>query len=266
MGTLEVALPEAQVGATANTGACRRLGKKMVEFFRPPPPKQQRLLPPSVLYALSHRGAKLNSGEVESLQRSGFPRAAFYLALKSAEDHDGVQRGLLQTLADRRFDYSSLGVEDISPALRRMDDRGTKVGGEKLGQFSRHGFDQSVATFDRTLNGTYAEQPRSSLFMVANYPFIAMDVLADHSLGTGNSLGILKPERLGQTAMPVGFMIEPGENGLTVRDLEPDFDRPPGSVVFDDVLRSGQVKGQVMEFWGDEPPTFVTGVTVKSPI
>jgi hypothetical protein len=268
----------APVGLDKSPGPFKYLGGRLFNWLHGPEfrplDEDQRTLPSSILFALAERGADLVADDVLTLQRNGLARPALYLSLKAAEDHDEAQRDLLQRTAELGFDYSALTGNDYHAALSFIRDRynssGPMVGGEKLGQFSRHGFGRSVNEFDSALRAANDTEPFTSVYMVANYPFIALDVLAKHSIDKGGQLSVIKPERLGQTTLSVGFDIKLSEDGGIIVDyLEHDFDRPSDGIIFDDVLNTGKVKNRVVDFWKDgeqNEPRFVAAVTMPNSV
>jgi hypothetical protein len=232
--------------------------------------QDRAVLPESIRYAMTYRGAQLSGAQVESLHRARLPRPAFYLAMKAADRYDTVQSEMLRRLAGVQFDYDQLSIDVIrlgTAVLNGQSGGNAKtVAGEKLGQFSRHGFMGDVKAFSRALTLALADKPDAPLFMVANYPYIALDELAEHSLGRGNQLGIINPDRLSQTEMPIGFMMEDQASDFTVRPLEHDFEMPPGAVIFDDVIREGKTRDTVMAWAAGAviSPTFVAAVQVPT--
>jgi len=225
------------------------------------------ILPSDVRFAMQYRGAKLSAGHVEQLHTAGFPRAAYYLAMKAASEQHEAQIEMLRRLAASGFDYDQLGVEDIRVGTAAMDrvpgaEPGT-VGGEKLGQFSRHGPTGDVESFDEVLGFELADRPDAALFIVANYPFIALDVMARHSLEKGNPLGIINPDHLAPSEYPLGFVMDNNSTGIEISPFGTDFRLPPGSVIFDDVVREGRTKEQVMSWAGDET-SFVTAISLPN--
>jgi hypothetical protein len=258
--------------AEGDQGRRKRIGTRVLDSLRGgsssiPDSRNSAVLPEPIRYAMAHRGARLLGRDVETLHRVGLPRPAFYLAMKAASGHDAVQTEMLQRLAGLKFDYDRLSIEDIRPGTDRLDRQpgvnAVTVGGEKLGQFSRHGFTGDLDAFDRTLTTVLADRPKAPVFMVANYPYIAIDVLAEHSLERGNPLGVINPDVLGRTGSAAGFMIRSQVPGFTVEPLGQDFAVPEGSVIFDDVLREGKTRDAVMAWAGRTAadPTFVTATT-----
>jgi len=214
---------------------------------------QEGVLPWSVRFALQHRGAELTGKNIEDLYGNGLPRAAFYLALKAADASPDAQLQMLQRLADKRFNYFSLTASDIRVGTVVL---GTEVGaadtvkGEKLGKLSLHGFSGELQAFDKTLTAELAGHPTSPLFMVANSPYIALDVLAKHSLAKGNALGVIKPNHLAQPTDSPGFLIEDTNGKFQVNRLDPDFQLPPDAVIFDDAVRQGTTSDAILEWAG----------------
>src|SRR5665213_2780510 len=225
------------------------------------------ILPSDVRFAMQYRGAQLSAGHVEKLHMGGFPRAAYYLAMKAASEQHEAQMKMLNRLAVSGFVYSRLGIEDIrigTAALERGpgQEPGT-VGGEKLGQFSRHGPTGDVESFDKVLDFELAGRPDAALFIVANYPFIALDVMARHSLEKGNKLGIINPDHLASSEYPLGFVMDGSPAGVEISPFGTDFRLPPGTVVFDDVVREGRTKERVMDWAGSEA-SFATAISLPN--
>ncbi len=220
------------------------------------------VLPEPVRYAMSYRGARLSGEEVESLQRNGFPRAAFYLGVKGVEFDHRLQARMLQKLASLSFEYERLELEDIRVGTAAMKARSSTVAAEKLGQFSRHGPMGDVEVFDEVLRNDLAGHTETPLFMVASYPFIALDVLAKYSLDEGGQLGVINPDFLGQGELPIGFVMEGKPPSTTVKPIMDDYRMPPGTVIFDDVIRFGKTMDTVMEWAGDDVD-FMTAIHVR---
>jgi hypothetical protein len=217
---------------------------------------------------MQYRGAELTAEDIETLQVNGFPRAAFYLGVKAAESSVERQGTMLKKLASLGFDYQALSVEDIRVGTALMGVDNT-VAGEKLGQYSRHGLSYDIHSFDVALQHALADKPTAPLYMVANYPYIALDVLASHSLKKGNSLGVINPDRLGQTELPVGLLMEGDGSALRVEAFMHDYVLPEGSVIFDDVIREGTTRDAVLAWAGGTAvsPTFVAAGRVgTSPV
>lgn len=232
------------------------------------PDEESRILPFDVRFALQYRKAKISVKDIETLVKSGFLRFGFYLAMKSATEDDEIQATLLHKMANNGFDFSNLTINDIEPALERLRQKeDPTVPGGKLAQVSRHGFRNWAVGFHNTLDKLDEAYPGAPLFTVADSTYYGIDVLAAHSVLQGRPLGILKPDRYKQPERPVGFVLEPGFPEITVSSLPNDFERPPGAVIFDDVLNSGSVLRKTVEYWSartEDVPIFKTAVEVHS--
>jgi hypothetical protein len=245
-------------------GRSAGLGRKLLGSLRNRrQPWDVQVLPQPARYAMTYRGARLSGEEIESLQRNGFPRAAFYLGVKGVEFDHRLQARMLQRLAALSFQYEELDTEDIRVATDAMKARSSSVDAGKLGQFSRHGPMGDVEVFDEVLSNDLSGQSDTLLFMVASYPYIALDVLAKYSLAKGNPLGIVNPDFLGQSELPVGFVMEGNPPSTTVSPIMDDYRMPPGAVIFDDVLREGKTMNIVMEWAGDDV-AFMSAMRVRA--
>ena len=249
------------------------IGRRMLRFLLPGDRPVPDLLPESVRYAMEYRGAQLSGEDVESLLAK-HPRAAFYLSMKAADEHPMVQAEMLSRLAGRQFDYAKPSGEAEMQAIIQLGTtilkgqpggNATTVAGEKLGQFSRHGFTGDLDAFDRTLKFALTEKPKAPLFMVANYPYIALDVLARHSLAKGNLPGIINPDHLNKPESSPGFIMRGQGADFTINALESSFDTPPDTVIFDDVVRKGVTRSLVMAWAGRSAvtPVFVAATHVS---
>jgi len=215
-------------------------------------PWDVEVLPQPVRHAMTYQGARLSGEGVESLHRSGFPRAAFYLGVKGVEFDHQLQAKMLRRLVALSFNYDELTLDDIRVSTDSMKERSTTVAAEKLGQFSRHGPMGDVEVFEQVLSNDLSGQPDTPLFMVASYPYLALDVLARHSLDKGSLLGVINPDFLGQPHLPIGFVMEGRTPSTTVEPIMDDYQMPPGAIIFDDVVRGGKTMNIVMDWAGDE--------------
>lgn len=264
-------IPAATKLETDHQSRLRRVnvGKKFLQIFRSEghsisDPLDKAVLPASIRYAMAYRGAQLSGKEVEILYKAGLPRPAFYLAMKAADAYNTVQTKMLQRLAKVQFNYDKLTIEDIRLGTATLNGQNgqnaTSVAGEKLGQFSRHGFTGDLRAFDKVLSPALVQKPDASLFMVANYPYIALDVLAKHSLDKGNQLGVINPDHIGKNALSTGFIMEGQGSDFTINSLGQDFNMPEEAVIFDDVVREGKTRDIVMAWAGRSmvSPSFVS--------
>ncbi len=242
----------------------KRHGKWISKFIEKTSVPRAESLPFDVRYALQYRGSKLTGAEIAQLREDWQKPLAFYLAMKAAAGNTDIQAQLLKRLADIKFDYREVDIKDLKPALDfRASQPETTVNGNKIPQYSRQG-SLGIRRFDTTLTGALEDKPDATLFMVADYPYVALDVLASHSLAKGNPLGILNPDLFGQTQQPVGFIFEHEGGGITVKGLNHDFERPEGAVIFDDAILHGNARNNVLSFWAlesDSVPDFVAAVT-----
>lgn len=230
--------------------------------------RNPQVLPESVRMALGYDQAQLSTSHIESLMQARLQRLAFYLLMKSAENNNPIQKGLLHRMGELDYDFSGLTLNDASPALEHLDSQPEPtVQGGKLAQVSRHGFQEWADLFDRTLTDKLEGKPEANLFMLANAPYIGFDVLAAHSLKKGLPLGILRPEQFmsqPDTDTVIGYQLAPEPAGLSIAELAPDFERPESAVVFDDVIKSGGIRATTRGFWTQDgsstPPDFVASV------
>lgn len=229
-------------------------------------PVSQPVLPTDVRFALRYRNARLSPKDIEALFNNGMANLGFYMTMKATETDDALQAGLIDRARSKGFDMSRLGGSDIAPALEYLGSQAVPYAkGDKLASVNRYGVDVWKGRFATVLGPILRNNPDSPLYVVANAPYIGLDELAGLTLEQGRSLNVLKPDRFGQAELPVGFTVEPGSDGDIV-SLSADFDRPPGAIVFDDTLRLGGVRDQVMEFWGQVPsgpPDFVAAFEVR---
>lgn len=166
------------------------------------PDEDTRVLPDYVRFAFKYRETKLTPKEVERLFKGGFKRLGFYLAMKAAEDNDPIQAGLLQCMAKHHFNFGQLVPDDIGGALEHLENKPERdrfVVAGKLGQVSRWGFRSWVEAFDTRLTQEEERLPDNPLLMVANSPYVGLDVLAMHSVLRGRALGILKARKVYST-------------------------------------------------------------------
>lgn len=226
------------------------------------------ILPSDIRFALRYREAMLSPRDIERLVGSGFARLGFYLAMKAADNNDSVQAELLARVSARGFNVSETNLEDLGGALTHLNAQETPfVSGVKLGQVSRYGLEHWVNRFDQVIAAAQDKRPEAPVFIVANAPYIGLDVFARRSLDKGVSLAILKPNRFEQESLPVGLVLSPSNSGTNIDTLPFDFFRPPDAIVFDDVIHSGQVQDQVNNFWLRQatlPPHFISAATVGS--
>lgn len=234
-------------------------------------------LPVDVKFALRYRDAQLGPRDIARLFDNRLAHLGFYMAMKAGEGAQAVQAGLLSKAAEQAFDLSKLTKHDAAEALGHLASKEFPfVKGQKVAPVHSLGVDAWKARFADKLRPLVGEEgeraegqaPDRPLFMVANAPYVGLDELAKLSLMRGRSLGILQPAHFGQTVEPVGFMLEPGdEGGVTVNALEHDFTRPDGAVIFDDAMHTGAVRDEVTRFWGDTAvrPDFVAAFVDVGP-
>lgn len=244
-----------------------------------------QVLPERVRFGLQHGEAMLTSREIRSLFGANFGDLGFYLTMKASEGHDSLQKGLLTKVAQHDFDPSRMTVEDASEALDAMRAReevaarstsnaiearrASGVQGGKLGEVSRHNFRDWSETFDPVLTTVFERDPETELFVMANAPYIGLDVLARHTIRRGRPLSVLRPNDFDQPDRPVGWRIEPNGGKVTIVELPNDFQRPENGVVFDDTTRSGKNRNTVSRYWsrgGNKPPEYTAAHIIKPQI
>ena len=224
----------------------------------------EQLLPYDVRFAIQNRQSMLKASDIAKLFRNGLQHLGFYMAMKASAENDEIQKDLLDRAAGHKFDLSRLTSADADSALTHLEANSpANVKGSKLHTVILHGVKRWNMHFTEVLEPVMQEHPESTLFMVANAPYVGLDELAALSLLRGRALGILKPGRFNQKVSPVGFMLEPTAAGMDIHALKHDFERPEQAIVFDDEVSTGNVRGQVMEFWGESNlPSFVTSFAI----
>jgi len=240
-----------------------KLNSLVRRVLQPPAPLYLGpILPQRVRYAMNHGGAELSAKDIESLYFTGFRRAAFYLGIKAADTAPDVQASMLQSFGAQGFDYRKLELTDIQRGTEVLDSlpvtaRRTVLG-EKLAQLSRHGIEHELAAFDASLAASDTAYSTAPLFMVANYPYIALDVLARYSLKLSKPLGVINPDNIGDVSKRVGLLMEGPLHDLRVTELAQDYQMPAESTIFDDVIRHGTTRARVLNWAGEASVNFVT--------
>lgn len=222
------------------------------------PDSDNRLLPFDVRYAFRYKGASMGPKEIHTLLRNGFPHLGFYLAMKGNADNDEVQAATLRKVLHRGGNPRSFTLEDAQPAIEALDNSG--VEGQKMRAVSLYG-----GSFYREFSGAVKraesepDHEDAELFMIPDASYIALNVLHRLTLERGRPLGILRNDRLGQTELPVGMRLTPGDLGVQIDFLSADFERPEHAIIADDTIKTGATMERVTGFWtATGAPTPVT--------